>query len=147
MKSKLVRAFMVSAIAVGVATMAHAQEGSLTAGSVDVGKHEYDTHCAKCHGLSGKGDGPYVQFLRAGTALPNLTEISKRNGGVYPFLRVYWTIDGTVRVREHGSQDMPIWGQVYKFESRNLDPLYDAELFARTKIFALTEYVWRLQAK
>ena len=147
MNSKLVRAFAVSAIAAGIATMAHAQESSLTAGSVDVGKHEYDTHCAECHGLSGKGDGPYVQLLKEGTDLPNLTELSKKNGGVYPFLRVYWTIDGTVRVRAHGSANMPIWGQVYKFESRNLDPLYDAELFARTKIFALTEYVWRLQAK
>ena len=88
-----------------------------------------------------------MQLLRAGIVPPNLTEISKKNGGVYPFLRVYWTIDGTGRVREHGSQDMPIWGQLYKFESGNLDPLYDPVLFARTKIFALTEYVWRLQAK
>jgi mono/diheme cytochrome c family protein len=147
MNSKLVRAFTVSAIAAGIATMAHAQESSLTAGSVDVGKNEYDTRCAICHGLSGKGDGPYVQLLKEGTDLPNLTELSKKNGGVYPFLRVYWTIDGTVRVRAHGSANMPIWGQVYKFQSHNLDPLYDPELFARTKIFALTEYVWRLQAK
>ncbi|MGC2827193.1 MAG: cytochrome c [Pseudolabrys sp.] len=147
MNSKLVRAFTVSAIAAGIATMAHAQESSLTAGSVDVGKNEYDTRCAICHGLSGKGDGPYVQLLKEGTDLPNLTELSKKNGGVYPFLRVYWTIDGTVRVRAHGSANMPIWGQVYKLQSHNLDPLYDPELFTRTKIFALTEYVWRLQAK
>jgi len=147
MKFKLVRAFTVSAIVVGTATMVHAQESSLTAGTFDAGKYEYDTHCAGCHGLSGKGDGPNLQLLRAGIVPPNLTEISKKNGGVYPFLRVYWTIDGTGRVREHGSQDMPIWGQLYKFESRNLDPLYDPVLFARTKIFALTEYVWRLQAK
>ncbi|MGB8893023.1 MAG: cytochrome c [Pseudolabrys sp.] len=147
MNSKLVRAFTVSAIAAGIATMAHAQESSLTAGSVEVGKNEYDTRCAICHGLSGKGDGPYVQLLKEGTDLPNLTELSKKNGGVYPFLRVYWTIDGTVRVRAHGSANMPIWGQVYKLQSHNLDPLYDPELFTRTKIFALTEYVWRLQAK
>jgi mono/diheme cytochrome c family protein len=147
MNSKLVIAFTVSAIAVGIATMAHAQESNLTAGTFDTGKYEYDTHCAGCHGSSGKGDGPYVRLLRAGIALPNLTELSKKNGGVYPFLRVYWTIDGTVRVRAHGSQDMPIWGQVYKFESHNLDPFYDPELFARTKTFALTEYIWRLQAK
>jgi mono/diheme cytochrome c family protein len=147
MNFKLVRAFTVSAITVGTATMAQAQESRLTAGTFDAGKYEYDTHCAGCHGSSGKGDGPYVQLLRAGIVLPNLTELSKKNGGVYPFLRVYWTIDGTVRVREHGSQDMPIWGQVYKFESYNPDPHYDPVLFARTKIFASTEYVWRLQAK
>lgn len=88
-----------------------------------------------------------MQLLRAGIVPPNLTEISKKNGGVYPFLRVYWTVDGTGLVRENGSQDMPIWGQLYKFESGNLGPLYDPVLFARTKIFALTEYVWRLQAK
>ena len=114
MISTFVRAFTVGAIVVGAATMAHAQQSGSQAQSVDVGKYEYDTHCAECHGLTGKGDGPYVQLLRSGTVLPNLTELSKKNGGVFPYTRVFGTIAGTVRVRAHGSTDMPIWGQVYQ---------------------------------
>ena len=145
--SKLVRAFTVGTIAFGTATMAHAQQSGSEAQSVDVGKYEYDAHCAECHGLSGKGDGPYVQLLRAGTVLPNLTELSKRNDGVFPFTRAYGTIDGTVPVRAHGPTDMPIWGRAYKIQSPNLNPNYDPQVFARAKILALTEYVYRLQAK
>ena len=147
MISNLVRAFTVGATAVGAATMANAQQSGSQAQSVDVGKYEYDTHCAECHGVSGKGDGPYVQLLREGTVLPNLTELSKRNGGVFPFTRVYETIAGTVRVRAHGSTDMPIWGRVYQLQSRNLNPIYDPQYFAHAKILALIEYVYRLQAK
>ena len=98
MISKLIRAFTVGAIAFGANTIAYAQQSGSDAQSVDVGKYEYDTHCAECHGLGGKGDGPYVQLLRAGTILPDLTELSKRNDGVFPFRRVDETIDGTVPV-------------------------------------------------
>jgi hypothetical protein len=44
------------------------------------------------------------------------------------------TINGRVPVRAHGPMDMPIWGQVYKIESRNLNPNYNPEAFARVKI-------------
>ena len=148
MNFKLVRAFTVGAIAVGTATMAHAQQSGPAEQSVDVGKYEYDRHCAECHGLSGKGDGPYVQLLRSGTVMPNLTELSKKNGGVFPYTRVYETIDGAVRVRAHGSRiGMPIWGEAYQIESHNLSPIYNPQVFARAKILALIEYVYRLQAK
>lgn len=148
MKSKLVRALTVGTIAVGAATMAHAQQSGLAEQYVDAGKYEYDRHCAECHGLSAKGDGPFVQLLRSGTVMPNLTELSQKNGGVFPFTRVYGTIDGTVRVRAHGSRiGMPIWGEVYQAESRNLSPIYNPDVFARAKILALIEYIYRLQEK
>jgi len=153
MNSTLVRPFIVGAIAVGVATFAHAQQSSLARQNFDRGKYEYGAHCADCHGLSGKGDGPYVQLLRSGTVLPNLTELSKKNNGVFPFARVYETIDGTVLVRAHGPKDMPIWGPRYKIEATEAgESFYDdfwanPEPFVRARILALTEYVYRLQAK
>ncbi len=42
---------------------------------------------------------------------------------------------------------MPIWGQVYKRQSRNLNPIYNPEVFAQDRILALIEYIYRLQAK
>ena len=146
MTSKLFRAFAVAIIAVGAVAMAHAQQSGSTAQTIDVGKYEYESHCAVCHGLSGMGDGPYVKLLAAGIVLPNLTELSKKNGDVFPFQRVYDTIDGRWPIRAHGPTDMPIWGRAYEFQSRNLNPSNDPLAFAHAKILALTEYVRRLQA-
>jgi mono/diheme cytochrome c family protein len=147
MISKLIKAFTVGAFVIGANAIAHAQQSGSAAQSVDVGKYEYDTHCAECHGLGGKGDGPYVQLLRAGTVLPDLTELSKKNDGVFPVKHIVETIDGRVPVRAHGPTDMPIWGQRYKIQSRNVNPDYNPEAFARVKILFLTEYIYRLQAK
>jgi mono/diheme cytochrome c family protein len=85
--------------------MAHAQQSSLAAKNFDRGKYEYEAHCAMCHGLSGKGDGPFAQQLKSGTVVPNLTEISKRNNGVFSFMRVYQIIDGTQSVTAHGPRE------------------------------------------
>ena len=77
-----------------------------------------------------------------------VTTLSKRNGGVFPFVRVYETIDGRNEVQAHGTtRDMPIWGREFTAQSQELNPYYNPEAFARAKILALTEYVYRLQEK
>jgi mono/diheme cytochrome c family protein len=147
MNSKLIGMLMVTAIA---ATMAHAQQSGIAAQNFDRGKHEYEAHCAMCHGLSGKGDGPFAQQLKSGIVVPNLTELSKRNNGMFSFMRVYQIIDGTQSVTAHGPREMPVWGPRYKSEvGENFYDDYraDAEAFARARILALTEYVYRLQIK
>ena len=149
MSSKFVRAFTVGAIAVGAATMAHAQQSGSAGQSVDRGKYEYTAQCAVCHGLSGEGEGPYSTYLNK--TIPNLTTLSKRNGGVFPFARVYETIDGSqVALEAHGTKEMPIWGPRYKVEAGQSfydDFRADPEVFVRARILALTEYIYRLQAK
>jgi mono/diheme cytochrome c family protein len=150
MNSKLIKAFTVGAIAVGAATMAHSQQVGPTAQNFDRGKYEYGAHCATCHGLSGKGDGPFAQQLKSGTAMLNLAELSKKNNGVFPFMHVYETIDGTNSVTAHGPRQMPVWGPRYKSEVGETfydDYRADTEAFARARILALTEYIYRLQAK
>ena len=107
MNSKLIGVLMVGAIA---ATTAHAQQSGLAAQNFDRGKYEYEAHCAMCHGLSGKGDGPFAQQLKSGTVVPNLTEISKRNNGVFSFMRVSDIIDGSESVTAHGPRQMPVLG-------------------------------------
>jgi len=147
MNSKFIEAFAVCAFVIGAAAVTHAQQNGSAERSPDVGKYEYETHCAECHGLSGKGDGPYVQLLRSGIVLPDLTELSKKNNGVFPVEYVVETIDGKASVRAHGPRDMPIWGPVYKNQSHNVNPDYNPEAYARVKILFLTEYIYRLQAK
>jgi len=139
--------FATGVLAVGIVTAANAQQNSSAAPSVDIGKYEYDGHCAICHGLSGtaKEEGAYSSLLSK--TIPDLTTLSKNNGGVFPFARVYQTIDGREQVQAHGTREMPVWGRDYMAMSANISPSYDHEAFARGKILALTEYVYRLQAK
>jgi len=114
--------------------------------NIDIGKQEYDTHCAVCHGAQGKGDGLYAGF--GSQKVANLTTLTKRNNGVFPFARVYNTIDGTEDIQAHGSRDMPIWGSDYSaIAAERYSILYNQEAFVRARILALTEYVYRLQQK
>jgi hypothetical protein len=50
-------------------------------------------------------------------------------------------------MQAHGPRDMPIWGRDYADMASKLNQYYDRESFVRAKILALTEYVYRLQAK
>ena len=112
----------------------------------DFGKREYDSNCAVCHGRAGKGDGPYAGLLNIKVA--DLTTLSQRNNGMFPFLWVQEVIDGRQNFTAHGPSEMPIWGLDYLAKAREsyMDP-YEAEAYVRMRILALTEYLYRLQAK
>jgi len=144
MYSRIIKAFTISVCAIGTVAMASAQQGQ----NVDRGKYEYDAHCAVCHGASGAGNGPYSGVLNK--TVPSLSTLSKSNGGVFPFARVYEIIDGTQAMLAHGTKEMPVWGPRYKVEAGERpyeDYRADPEVFARARILALTEYLYRLQAK
>ena len=74
-------------------------------------KFIFRTYCAACHGTSARGDGPLASSMTRKPA--DLTEIAKRNGGVYPSELVFRTIDGKNPVRGHGGPDMPVWGDAF----------------------------------
>ena len=113
----------------------------------DLGQHEYSANCAVCHGKVGKGDGPYAGLVD--TRIADLTVIARKNNGVFPFARVFETIDGTNVIKAHGTRDMPIWGIEFKIKAAEYyrDVTYDDEAYVRARILALTEYIYRLQAK
>lgn len=121
---------------------------ALAADMVDVGKAEYEGACAVCHGYDGKGNGPFQSQLT--TRVPDLTVLARNNKGVFPFDRVYQVIDGRQEVKAHGPREMPIWGRAFRAQSsvffENYPP-QDAHSAARSRILALTEYLYRLQAR
>jgi mono/diheme cytochrome c family protein len=139
------RAWMIAAVAgvigVGQPWAAFGQQ------KVDLGKREYDANCAICHGPKGKGDGPWAGYGKE--IVSDITGLAKKNNGVFPFARVYEFIDGTQVVKAHGTREMPIWGQDYKVKGAEyyMEVPYDPEMYVRARILALTEYVYRLQAK
>ena len=136
---KLIGASAMIIAATGVTT-------AVAADKVDLGKHEYDSNCIACHGKDLKG-GAYVDFLKV--TPPDLTQLSKKNGGVFPLERVYAVIDGRQEVKAHGPRDMPIWGRDYQIKAGEhyVDMNYDPEAFVRGRIFALIDYLNRMQGK
>src|SRR5512147_3337996 len=87
-------------------SLALATRAALAADPTDIGKKEYDASCAACHGQDGKGKGSFAELLNV--SMPDLTALSKRNGGVFPAVRVYDVIDGRAAVKAHGTREMPI---------------------------------------
>jgi mono/diheme cytochrome c family protein len=136
-------AALAGAIAMGRPWLVLGQE------KVDLGKREYEANCAVCHGAGGKGDGPFSGVGDWKQAAADLTALARRNNGVFPFARVYESIDGTQTVKAHGTREMPIWGAQYRATGAEYytGTPFDPDLYARARIFALTEYVYRLQAK
>ena len=111
------------------------------------GKADFMTYCATCHGRSGIGDGPVANQLVTNPA--NLTILKKSNGGTFPEERMHMTIDGRKIVMGHGSRDMPIWGNWFKFVARASDPNRvddeTAEIIAALRVQGLIEYLNSIQ--
>jgi len=117
---------------------------ALAADNSDIGKNEYDSLCVACHGQAGKGNGPLRSQLV--NLVPDLTVLAKNNNGVFPFERVSQIIDGRQEIKTHGPKEMPVWGRVFTFRS-SIDNEFEAEVAARGRILALTEYLYRLQTE
>jgi mono/diheme cytochrome c family protein len=79
----------------------------------------FKTHCASCHGESGKGDGKLADGLQYAPA--DLTRISQRNRGKFPFERVVQIVDGRKPMKGHGRTDMPVWGDVLLTQREGYD--------------------------
>jgi mono/diheme cytochrome c family protein len=114
-----------------------AQEEEVSAG----GKPEYQHHCATCHGVGGKGDGPSASLLKVKPA--DLTQLSKTYNGQFPFWRVYQVIDGRQVVSGHGTSEMPIWGDQFQMGAAGSG----AEALVRGRILQLVYYLQSIQEK
>lgn len=136
---------LAGALVAALASASVAAQTQAPKGKRDVGKQEYDSRCAVCHGAAGKGKGPYTPYLKV--PAPDLTVLARGNGGIFPLQRVYEVIEGSGA--GHGSREMPIWGRAYAVEAAEyyVDVPYDAEAIVRAKVLALAEYLNRLQVK
>ena len=115
----------------------------------DAGQAEYQSSCATCHGIDGKGKGPISTELRLPP--PDLTVLAKKNNGVFPLSSVYEAIDGRKVIIAHGTRDMPVWGwrlspaQIEQ-SLRHYLPI-DPEYVVRLRILAVIDYLNRIQEK
>lgn len=98
----------------------------------------YRIYCASCHGVDGKGMGPAAGALKK--APPDLTTLSKRNGGQFPSFRIEHIIDGTATappITAHGTHEMPVWGELL--------PQHRDEALLKMREHNLTEYLRSMQ--
>lgn len=147
MKYKHAKMLAIAALIMGVGGVASASEKIRKA---DPGKIEYENSCALCHGKDGKGSGAINDLLKKSPG--DLTTLAKRNNGVFPVQRVYALIDGREVLSGHGDRDMPAWGNRYSSDSVKaaeyyMDVPYDADMYARSRILSLIDYLSRIQAK
>lgn len=77
----------------------------------EVGRDLFTRHCATCHGLEGRGDGPMAGVMMIKPV--NLTELAAQNGGTFPMERVVKRIDGRDPLVSHGSP-MPVYGDFFE---------------------------------
>lgn len=98
----------------------------------------FRAHCAVCHGVDGKGNGPMAARLKA--TVPDLTRIAQRNAGTFPAERIRSIIAGDKVLNGHGSREMPIWGPIFHEVEWDQD-------FGNVRLENLTEYLRSIQQK
>ena len=107
--------------------------------SAQPGKEDYRTYCAACHGLDGKGNGTW-----SGAKVPDLSQLSRDNGGKFPVEEIHKVIDGRSQARWHQRQrEMPYWGEVFSMENEPAGS--KAKIEAR--INAIVNYIQVFQEK
>ena len=143
------KGLMMAGLAAGFSGAAEAQPS-------DIGRSEFLSSCASCHGADGKGKGPVSEQLKVPPS--DLTILAKNNNGVFPTNAVYETIYGSKTVPAHGTREMPIWGEQFNpiinlphavdpFYWRLAGPENSPEVVVRTRILAVIDYLNRIQQK
>lgn len=136
-------AFVFAAVAVAFAVCATASgeeqqpmaAAPVTAGDIPSGSDLYVGHCAVCHGLDGRGQGPLAQAMKLIPA--DLTQIAAKHDGTFPAAKVSDIVRNGGAVLGHGSTAMLPWG-LYFSERHN-------PAVGKARIKALVEYLMSLQ--
>jgi mono/diheme cytochrome c family protein len=116
--------------------MASPQDGqaSQDAAYIEKGRNLFRQHCAACHGIEARGNGPAAAQLKKQPA--DLTVVQKRGEG-FPIYKVLTFIDGEKVVPAHGTREMPIWGKVFRRT--------EGEAAKQSDIYALAKYIEAIQ--
>jgi mono/diheme cytochrome c family protein len=144
-KTFISRTLILSALLLGVALSAAAQspkpikQDQFPPDFVPSGKQMFNQYCAACHGMTAKGNGPARAALKIPAA--DLTTLSKRHGGEFPYDLVSNVLRFGPGLTAHGSSDMPTWGPIFQY----MDNYNQAAVQKRIK--NLSDYLVTLQEK
>ena len=111
--------------------------------AIESGKQEFLDSCALCHGNDAKGNGVFSTMLTVPVA--DLTVLTNKYGGQFPFFEVYMTIDGRDQIRPHELMNMPMWGKRFTHVFNNsIDQEY-TDTLVRGRIFEVMLYLQSIQ--
>lgn len=139
MLNRIALVFACSLVALGAVGAQEIRRVSVQPTAPTSGKDMFAEYCAVCHGTSGRGDGPAATALRKHPA--DLTQLSRKNGGQFPEIRVLRFIKGSDEFAAHGTRDMPVWGEVL----RSLDAAGSSVVDLR--VMNLERYIESFQAQ
>ena len=108
----------------------------------ETGQREYMNACASCHGPAGLGNGPMAEFMSV--KVPDLTQLSAQNDGVFPMLDVIQIVDGRTGVRGHGSE-MPVYGDFFEGSEASLKTESGQPILTSTPVADLIAYIESVQ--
>ena len=114
------------------------------AAQTTAGEIEYQQACAACHGAAGQGDGPVADYMSV--PVPDLTKISERRNGAFPYQELMQMIDGRNAERQPGPHgtSMPVWGDRFMLDSGSAYPV-ENEINTLGRISSLVDYLYSLQ--
>ena len=135
----LIAALLLFAGGSGAQSQAAPSQDSIPPNFVPSGKEMFKQYCAACHGIDAKGNGPARAALKIPAA--DLTALSKRHGGEFPYDYVTNILRFGPGVAAHGSSDMPTWGGIFQY----MDNYNQAAV--RKRIKNLCDYLASLQEK
>jgi hypothetical protein len=72
--------------------------------------------------------------------LPDLTTISRRNGGIFPTSRIEHAISGDEIIIAHCSREMPVWGPIFHQIEQDRD-------FGNVRLHNITHCLETIQQK
>jgi mono/diheme cytochrome c family protein len=131
--------FSASLVVSGILVAQEVKRVEIQGTAATSGQEMFKEYCAVCHGITGQGNGPAASALKKRPA--DLTQLTRKNGGNFPELRILRYIKGSDEVAAHGSRDMPVWGSVLGSLRPNNPEV------AELRIRQVEQYVQSLQAK
>jgi mono/diheme cytochrome c family protein len=130
----IVAALLISVAGIHAQTQPKIEKVPIKPTTASDGAQMFNSYCAVCHGKDGKGTGPAAAALTKKPA--DLTQISARNGGKFPEVKVSRYIEGVDEITAHGTRDMPMWGDLFRSLDRDT---------AALRVNALAEYLKTIQ--
>ena len=112
---------------------------------IEGGRFLFDKFCSTCHGLAAKGDGPLSHSLSPRPA--DLTTMTRRHGGAFPFWEAYRIIDGRQTLESHGTRDMPVFGTWFRIPDDEVSIESEWADQVRGRIWQLLSFLESIQER
>lgn len=107
------------------------------------GRMLFEKFCVTCHGYGAKGDGLLADSLSPKPA--DLTQLTQRHGGTFPFWHAYRVIDGRQHLEAHGTREMPVFGIWFRIPDDEVSIESEWADQVRGRIWQLLSYLESIQ--